>query len=124
MSKKPKSAAPESASVAEVLRPDMEPKVAASHAISPLMCFLAAAGAGAMTLTMLGYTAAVSVWALAELMGLPHWAFYGLLALAAIPVLWTALWVAGRAWHVEQLISRDQDVDTPVFSLGRYWGRR
>lgn len=123
MSTSSRSTPPQTAAETEVLRPETAPK-ASSHAISPLACFLASAGAGAMALTMLGYTAAVSVWALTELMGLPHWMLYGLLGLVALPVIWAALWVAGRAWHVEQLISQDRDVDAPVFSLGRYWSRR
>ena len=123
MSKASKKAPPSTPAEAEMLPPEAAPK-ASSHAISPLACFLASLGAGAMTLSMLGYTAAVAVWALSELLGLPSWLFYGLMAVFAVPVVWTALWVSARAWHVEQLISRGEDVDTPVFKLGHYWSRR
>ncbi len=104
----------------EILTPPVTPK-ADSHAFSPLGCFLAAAGATMMTLSLLGAAAAATVWAFVKLLGLPDMALYMAMALAMIPVLWATVWTAGRAWHVEQLLARSRDVDTPVFRLTHYF---
>jgi fatty acid desaturase len=104
----------------EIITPPATPK-ADSHAFSPLGCFLAAAGATLMTLSLLGAAAAATVWAFVKLLGFPDTVLYVALAIAMIPVLWATVWTAGRAWHVEQLLARSLDVDTPVFKLGHYF---
>jgi hypothetical protein len=48
-------------------------------------------------------------------------AMYVLMALGLIPVIWSTIWVAGRAWHVEQLLETGRDVDRPVFKAFYYF---
>ena len=104
----------------EFITPAAPPK-ADSHAFSPLGCFLAAAGATLMTLSLLGAAAAATVWAFVKLLGFPDPVLYVALVIAMLPVFWATVWTAGRAWHVEQLLARSLDVDTPVFKLGHYF---
>lgn len=103
----------------ELITPEREPKPS-SQVASPLACYVAATGATLTTLCLLGAAAAASVWAFSKLLGLPDSVLYGVMALSMIPVLWATAWTAGRAWHVEQRLSRGQDVDTPVFKLAHY----
>jgi len=35
-------------------------------------------------------------------------------------VLWATVWVSLRAWHVEQRLADNKDVDSPVFKIGYY----
>jgi uncharacterized paraquat-inducible protein A len=103
----------------EVIKPQSNPRPG-SQAFSPLGCFLSAAGATLLTLTLLGAAAAASVWAIIKLLGLPDSVLMVGLALAAIPVLAATLWVMGRAWHVERRLAEGLDIDTPVFKLRHY----
>ncbi len=103
----------------EIITPPNTPK-GQSHAFGPVACFLAAAGATLMTLSLLGAAAAASVWAFAKLLGLPDMVLYVVLAAAFLPVLWATVWIAGRSWHVEQRLANNLDVDTPVFRLSHY----
>ncbi len=104
----------------DVLTPEKKP-VSASQALSPFACFLAAAGATMGTLFLLGAASAASVWAFIKLLGLPDPVLYVALAIGAIPVVWATIWVAGRAWHVEQRLSAGLDIDTPNFSMMHYF---
>jgi len=106
----------------EIIRPESAPP-AQSHAMGPFSSFLAAFGVALMALSMLGAAAAATVWAASRLIGLPDIALYVLLALAAVPVLWSTVWSAGRAWHVERRLEDGLDVDQPVFKLLHYWGK-
>jgi fatty acid desaturase len=103
----------------EFLKPDKAPK-SSSQAFSPLGCFIAAAGVTLLTFCLVG-AAAASVWALSKLLGLPDTALYVLLGIVAIPVLWSTVWTAGRAWHVERRLAGHNDIDAPVFKLGYYF---
>ena len=105
----------------DIIRPDPAP-APQSHAMGPFSSFLAAAGIALMSLSMLGAAAAATVWAACRLMGIPDSFLYVFLALAAIPVLWTTIWSAGRAWHVERRLEDGLDIDPPVFRLLHYWG--
>jgi hypothetical protein len=103
----------------ELITPEHQPK-SSSQVASPFACFLAAAGATLTTLCLLGAAAAATVWAFSKLLGMPDTVVYVGIALSMLPVLWATVWTAGRAWHVEQRLSRGQDVDTPVFQAGHY----
>ena len=67
---------------------------------------------------------AAIIWAFSQLLGLPDTAMYVLMALGLIPVIWSTIWVAGRAWHVEQLLETGRDVDRPVFRAFYYFKKR
>ncbi|MBL8788967.1 MAG: hypothetical protein JNM45_00625 [Rhizobiales bacterium] len=103
----------------EIITPQSTPK-GDTHAFGPVASFLAAAGATLMAFSLLGAAAAASVWAFAKLFGLPDWLLFGVLALAMLPVLWATAWIGLRAWHVEQRLADNKDVDTPVFAIGHY----
>ncbi len=103
----------------DIIKPETAPK-SGKQAFSPLGCFLAAAGATLLTLSLLGAAAAASAWAFAKLMGLPDSFFYVLLVLVAIPVIWATIWTGGRAWHVERRLAQGLDIDAPVFKMTRY----
>ncbi|MBL8907299.1 MAG: hypothetical protein JNM20_11540, partial [Rhizobiales bacterium] len=85
----------------EIIRPEKAP-APGEHAMGPLSSFLAATGVALMALSMLGAAAAATVWAASRLMGLPETIMYGLMAIAAVPVVLATVWSAGRAWHVER----------------------
>ena len=106
----------------EIIKPDTTP-ASSNQAISPLGCVMAASGVTLMILCMTGAAMVATVWAFSKLMGLPDVLMYGLVALGFVPVLWTTIWTAGRAWHVEQLLVRGADIDVPVFKLGHYLRR-
>ena len=103
----------------EIRRPDYVPRVN-DRTASTFSCFLAAAGVTLLTLCLFGAAAAVTVWAVAQLFELGNAVMWVLQGLVAIPVLWTTIWVGGRAWYLEKRISRGQDVDLPVFKLFHY----
>jgi hypothetical protein len=104
----------------EFMTPDKAPK-SSSQAFSPLGCFLAAAGVTLLTFCLVGAAAAASVWAFSKLLGLPDTALYVMLGLVALPVVWSTMWTAGRAWHVERRLAEHKDIDSPVFKLGYYF---
>jgi hypothetical protein len=104
----------------EILKPETSP-AQSSHGFSPLGCFLAAAGATLLVLTKTGAAMVATVWAVSKLIGFPDFIMYPMMALGAIPVLWATVWVAGRAWHVERRLARNEDIDIPVFKLGHYF---
>jgi len=104
----------------EIITPPSTPKATDTHAFGPVASFLAAAGATAMTFSLLAAAASASVWAFAKLFGLPDWLLFGVLALSLVPVLWATVWVSLRAWHVEQRLADNKDVDSPVFKIGYY----
>lgn len=103
----------------EIIAPQPDPK-GGSQAFGNLGCILAATGATAMTFSLLGSAAAASVWAIVKLLGLPDTVLYGAMVVSLLPVLWATVWTAGRAWHVERLLARGSDADTPVFRLAHY----
>ena len=103
----------------EIIKPETRPAVS-SQAFSPLGCFIAASGLTLLVLCKAGAAMVATVWAVSKLIGFPDVMMYGLMAIGAIPVLWATIWTAGRAWHVEQLLARHLDVDTPVFKLTHY----
>lgn len=104
----------------EIIKPESSPRTS-SQAFSPLGCFLAASGATLLVFCKAGAAMLAAVWAFSKLLGLPDVMMYGVMALGAVPVLWATVWTAGRAWHVEQLLARNQDIDVPVFKLGNYF---
>jgi hypothetical protein len=104
----------------EIIKPDAAPKPG-TQATGPLGSFLSAAGVTMLAATKLGAAMATTVWAFSKLIGLPDTAMWAAMALGTVPVLWAAIWTAGRAWHVEQRLQRGLDVDTPVFKLFHYW---
>jgi hypothetical protein len=107
----------------DILRPEPTPK-SGTQAFSPLGCFLAAAGATLLTLTLCGAAAITSAWAFSKLMGFPDTIMLGIMALIAIPVLWATIWTGGRAWHVERRLAQHLDVDAPVYRLGYYFRKQ
>jgi hypothetical protein len=107
----------------EIETPEHPPR-ASSQAISPLGCFLAAAGVTLLAFCKLGAAMVATVWAGSRLFGFPDLMMYALMLLGAIPVLWATVWTAGRAWHVERRLAQHLDIDTPVFRIGHYFKRR
>lgn len=103
----------------EIIKPETTPP-SASQAFSPFGCFLAASGVTLLVFCKAGAAMVATVWAASNLFGLPDVLMYALMAAGAVPVLWATVWTAGRAWHVEQLLARHQDIDVPVFKLGHY----
>jgi hypothetical protein len=92
-----------------------------SAAVSmPVGRLIAALGATILAFVFSGTSVVAVVWALATLLGLPDVVLWVLLAFGLVPVLWTTLWTAGRAWHVEKLLESGRDVDQPVFKLQAY----
>ncbi|MGH6874179.1 MAG: hypothetical protein ACREDW_04120 [Aestuariivirgaceae bacterium] len=81
---------------------------------------IATVGATLLALVFSTTSVVAVVWAVVTLVGLPDFALWVLLVLGAIPVVWAALWTAGRAWHVEQHLEKGEDTDQPVFELGAY----
>ncbi|WP_373504266.1 hypothetical protein [Aestuariivirga sp.] len=106
----------------EIIKPDTQPK-AGTQAFSPLGCLIAATGATLMVFCMMASAMVATVWALSKLAGLPDMFMYALMAVGLIPVLWVTAWTAGRAWHVEQLLAAQKDVDVPVFNLRHYFAK-
>lgn len=104
----------------EIIKPPAEPK-AGSQAFSPLGVFMAATGATLLMLCFAGSSMVATVWAFSKLIGVPDMIMYVVMALGVLPVLWITIWTAGRAWHVERLLARHQDIDVPVFSLTYYF---
>jgi hypothetical protein len=104
----------------EIIRPET-PRAPTSHSMGIFNSFLSAAGVVLLSVTKLGAAFAAVIWALSQLLGLPDVVMYGLMVLGLIPVIWSTIWVAGRAWHVEQLLESGKDVDRPVFSAFHYW---
>jgi hypothetical protein len=85
---------------------------------------VAATGATLLALVFSATSVVAIVWALATLLGLPDLLLWILLALGAIPVIWTTAWTAGRAWHVEKLLESGGDTDQPVFKLSAYFKKK
>jgi hypothetical protein len=104
----------------EIIKPQAQP-APSSHSMGIFNSFLSAAGVVLLSVTKLGAAFAAVIWALSQLMGLPDFVMYALMALGLIPVVWSTIWVAGRAWHVEQLLEGGRDVDRPVFKAFHYW---
>jgi hypothetical protein len=90
----------------------------------PVGRLVAAAGATLLAFVFSTTSVVAVLWAFATLLGLPDVLLWILLALGAVPIIWTTLWTAGRAWHVEKLLETGRDVDQPLFKLGAYLGRR
>jgi hypothetical protein len=107
----------------EIIRPKASP-APTSHSMGLLNSFLSAAGVVLLSVTKLGAAFAAIIWAFSKLLGLPDMAMYVLMALGLIPIIWSTIWVAGRAWHVEQLLETGRDVDRPVFKAFYYWKKR
>jgi hypothetical protein len=95
-----------------------------SAASLPIGRLVAAAGATLLALVFSAMSVVAVVWALATLLGLPDIVLWIFLGLGLVPVLWTTIWTAGRAWHVEKLLESGSDVDQPIFKLGAYLGKR
>jgi hypothetical protein len=106
----------------EIIRPQGEPH-GGGQAFSPFGCSLAAAGVTLLAFCKLGAAMVATVWAASKLVGLPDFIMYSLIALGIVPVLWATAWTGARAWHVEQRLARNLDIDTPVFRLGHYFKR-
>lgn len=104
----------------EIIKPQAEPK-AGSQAFSRTGSLMAASGATLLMFCFTGSAMTATVWAFSKLIGLPDMFMYVLLAIGILPVLWVTIWTAGRAWHVEKLLARHQDIDVPVFSLTYYF---
>jgi hypothetical protein len=96
-----------------------------SAAVSrPVGRLVAAAGATLLAFVFATTSIVAVIWALATLLGLPDFLMWVLLALGAVPIIWTTLWTAGRAWHVEKLLEKGHDVDQPLFRVGAYFRKR
>jgi hypothetical protein len=104
----------------EIITPKAAP-APTSHSMGLFNSFLSAAGVVLLSVTKLGAAFAAIIWAFSQLLGLPDMAMYVLMALGLIPVIWSTIWVAGRAWHVEQLLETGRDVDRPVFKALYYF---
>jgi hypothetical protein len=104
----------------EIIKPPAKP-AASSHSMGVFNSFLSAAGVVLLSVTKLGAAFAAVIWALSQLLGLPDVVMYALMVLGLFPVIWSTVWVAGRAWHVEQLLETGRDVDRPVFKAFHYW---
>lgn len=104
----------------EIIKPDQAPRTG-SQAFSTFGCFIAAAGVTLLTFCLVGAAAAASAWAFSKLFGFSDTVLYVLLGLVALPVLWSTIWTAGRAWHVERRLAQHLDIDTPVFSMMHYF---
>lgn len=107
----------------EIIKPETNPKPG-TQALGTFGCFLAAAGATLLTLTLIGAATAASIWAFCKMIGLPDSVLEVFLALGVLPVLAATFWTAGRAWHVEQRLEEGLDVDQPVFALRHYLLKR
>jgi hypothetical protein len=107
----------------EIIKPEAEPK-ASAQGFSPFGSTLAAVGATLLMLCFTGSAMVATVWAFAKLIGVPDLVMYGVMALGVIPVVWSTVWTAGRAWHVERLLAQHKDIDTPVFSMMHYFKKR
>ncbi|MFO1033903.1 MAG: hypothetical protein U1E15_07480 [Hyphomicrobiales bacterium] len=106
----------------DILRSRGHPRVN-KQAFSPLGCFLAAMGAGLLTLMLTGAAAVASAWAFSRLLGFPDTVMYGIAVVVLIPVVWASLWTGLRAWHVEQRLAQHLDIDAPVYKIGHYLRR-
>jgi hypothetical protein len=104
----------------DIMSPATPPK-SSSQGFSPLGCTLASVGAGVLTLCLLGATAAAAAWAISRLFTFDAWLFYALTAGLMLPVVISSIWIGGRAWAVEQMLARGNDVSPPVFKLGHYF---
>ena len=104
----------------EFITPDRSPK-SGEQAFGTFGIFIAAAGAGLLTLCLVGAAAVASVWAFSKMLGFPDIVIEVLLVLVVIPILMATVWTASRAWHVEQRLARGQDIDTPVFKTLYYF---
>jgi hypothetical protein len=107
----------------EIITPKAPP-APTSHSMGVLNSFLSAAGVVLLSVTKLGAAFAAIIWAVSQLMGLPDVVMYALMVLGLFPVIWSTIWIAGRAWHVEQLLETGRDVDRPVFQAFYYWKKR
>jgi hypothetical protein len=103
----------------ELITPDRSPK-SGEQAFGTTGIFIAAAGAGLLTLCLVGAAAVASVWAFSKMLGFPDIVIELLLVLVVIPILMATVWTASRAWHVEQRLARGHDIDTPVFKTLYY----
>lgn len=107
----------------EIRRPDYVPRVQ-DRTSSTLSCFIAAAGVTLMTLCLLGSAAVVSVWAIANLLGLGQTVMFILIALVMAVVVAITMWTAGRAWYLERRVALGGDVDAPVFKTFHYFQKK
>jgi hypothetical protein len=103
----------------DIIKPSSQPK-SSVQGFSPLGCAMASIGAGLLTFCLLGATAAAASWAIARIFTFDEWPFYALTAISLIPVALASVWIGGRAWAVEQMLARGQEVAPPVFSLRYY----
>jgi hypothetical protein len=103
----------------DIIKPGTQPKTTI-QGFSPLGCTLASIGAGLLAFCLLGATAAAASWAIARIFTFDQWLFYALTAALLLPVATASLWIGARAWAVEQMLARGQDVAPPVFSLSYY----
>jgi hypothetical protein len=104
----------------DIMSPKSAPK-ASSQGFSPLGCTLASVGAGLLSFSLLGATAAAAAWAISRLFTFDSWLFYAVTAGLLVPVALASLWIGARAWDVEQMLARGGDVSPPVFKLGYYF---
>jgi hypothetical protein len=107
----------------EIIKPQAEPKPG-SQGFSTMGSFMAAFGATLLIFCFMASAMVATVWAFAKLIGVPDFVMYGVMALGVIPVAWTTVWTAGRAWHVERLLASSKDVDVPMFNLSHYFRKR
>jgi hypothetical protein len=107
----------------DIIKPETAPK-GGSQGFSPAGSFMAAFGATLLILCFTGSAMVATVWAFAKLIGVPDLVMYGVMVLGMVPVAWTTVWTAGRAWHVERLLASQKDIDVPVFTLSHYLKKR
>lgn len=106
----------------DIIKPELHPKPG-NQAFGPSGSLIAAMGATLMIFCMTISLMVATVWAFSKLLGLPDVVMYLVMALGLVPVIWSTIWTAGRAWHVERLLSSAKDVDVPVFRLAHYFRR-
>ncbi len=104
----------------DIEKPLTAPRVGI-QGFSPFGCFLAASGAGVLTLCLLGAAAAATSWAISRLFGGSDMLLNVLLVVTGIPVVLATLWMGTRSWHIERRLATGQNVDTPVFKLMHYF---
>jgi hypothetical protein len=107
----------------EIIQPEPAPRTS-DQGFSPVGSFMAAAGATLLMLCFTGSAMVATVWAFAQLIGVPDLVMYAVMVLGLIPVVWSTVWTAGRAWHVERLLASGKDIDVPAFNLSHYFKKR
>lgn len=103
--------------------PDRQPSTG-RQGFSALGCFIAAFGATLLTFSLLSAAFVTTIWAFDHLIGLNESISRIVMLAGIIPAAWASIWIAGRAWYIEQRLAQNKDIDTPVFKLMHYFQKR